>query len=179
MADLTLGSKLRAAREIKGVEISVAAEKTKILPQILRELEIDDFHRIAAPIYAKGFLRSYCTYLNIDPIPLINEYMELHNQGQDLKSTTEQKMADKKAKFSIPPLQTFLPKISLKTSTLKPAVIIKIAAGLGAMLLLAILISKCDGKKRDIGQKEPNQIEQIIAEPQDVYLIKPGVVETK
>ena len=57
MGDLTLGSKLRAAREIKGVDISTAAEQTKILPQIVQEIEMDDFHRVPAPIYAKGFIR--------------------------------------------------------------------------------------------------------------------------
>ena len=181
MGDLTLGSKLRAAREIKGVDISTAAEKTKILPQIVREIEEDDFHRVPAPIYAKGFIRSYCEYLNIDPQPLIEEYMEKHNQKQDLRSVTEEKVASK-AKLKIPDLSGMLPKMDLKNSKISPAVLAKAGIAVGVMIVLAVLISvigKCDGKKAAPESSDQAEIEQIISEPQDVYLIKPGEVETK
>ncbi|MFC1467165.1 helix-turn-helix domain-containing protein [Verrucomicrobiota bacterium] len=181
MGDLTLGSKLRAAREIKGVDVSTAAEKTKILPQMIRELEEDDFHRIAAPIYAKGFIRTYSDYLGIDPQPLIEEYMQKHNLGQDLKSTTEKKVA-KKAKAKVPPLSELLPEIDFKNLQVNPALLTKVGIGLGVVIALVVLISligKCSSDKSKTAINEEQTVEQIIAEPQDVYLIKPGVMEAK
>lgn len=182
MGDLTLGSKLRAAREIKGVDVSTAAEKTKILPQMLHELEADDFHRIAAPIYAKGFIRTYCEYLGIDPQPLIDEYMEKHNQGQDMKSATEHKVAKKNNKPKVPPLSELLPKMDLKSLKANPQLLTKAGIGLivvAVLIGLGSLIVKYTSHKTEPGSTDESAIEQIIAEPQDVYLIKPGTVEAK
>jgi len=176
MGDLTLGSKLRVAREMKGMDISTAAEKTKILPQMLRELEGDDFHRIPAPIYAKGFIRTYCECLDIDPQPLIDEYMDKHNQGRDMKSATEHKMAKKK-RPKIPSLSQIIPK-----STLEKPQLIKQLIGLVVVIILIILISligRCSSTQNTTYSKDAERAEQIITTPQDVYLIQPGIVEAK
>lgn len=182
MGDLTLGSKLRAAREIKGVDVSVAAEKTKILPQLIREMEADDFHRIAAPIYAKGFLRTYCEYLGIDPQPLIEEYMEKHSDARrDLKKNHEPKITPK-AKPQLPPLKELIPNIDFKGLTANRALLIKAGIGLAVIIVLIMLISligKCSSKKAQPASTQKENVEQLIGEPQDPYLIKPGVVETK
>lgn len=185
MGDLTLGSKLRAAREIKGVDVSTAAEKTKILPQMLHELEADDFHRIAAPIYAKGFIRTYCGYLNIDPQPLIDEYMQNHNApikpGKNGKTLTDPSLS-LKPKGQVPALSEMLKKFSFKSLKNNPALLLKTSIGIILILILIGLVSlrgTRNDKEKNPAVLEKPLTEQLIGEPQDVYLIKPGVVEAK
>ena len=43
--------------------------------QIVEALEQEDFAKIAAPIYAKGFIKLYAEYVGLDPKPLIDEYI--------------------------------------------------------------------------------------------------------
>jgi len=74
----TLGQILKDAREEKGVTASQAAAATNLKMQHVEAMERDDFSRVAAPIYAKGFIKLYADYLGLNPDPLIQEYMELH-----------------------------------------------------------------------------------------------------
>lgn len=74
----SIGKTFREAREKKGVDLSRAAAQTRILHKHLEMMEHDDFSRMPAPMYAKGFIRMYAEYLGIDPAPLIQEYLEVH-----------------------------------------------------------------------------------------------------
>ncbi len=74
----SFGEKLREAREAKGLTCSQVAEKTRILVQIVEDLEKEDFHRIAAPIYGRGFVRLYAEYVGLDPVELNREFMEIY-----------------------------------------------------------------------------------------------------
>ena len=74
----TLGQILKEAREKKNVTASQAAVATRMKIQTIEALERDDFSRIAAPMYAKGFIKLYAEYLGLDATPLIREYVDLH-----------------------------------------------------------------------------------------------------
>lgn len=74
----TLGQILRSARERRGATPSQAAAATRIKMQHIEAMESDQFQRIPAPTYAKGFLRMYAEYLGLDPAPLVRQYMESH-----------------------------------------------------------------------------------------------------
>ena len=74
----TLGQILKEAREKKSVTASQAAAATRMKIQTIEALERDDFSRIAAPMYARGFIKLYAEYLGLDPAPLIREYSDLH-----------------------------------------------------------------------------------------------------
>jgi cytoskeletal protein RodZ len=74
----TLGRILKEAREKKNVTASQAAVATRMKIQTVEALERDDFSRMAAPMYAKGFLKLYAEYLGLDAAPLIREYEDLH-----------------------------------------------------------------------------------------------------
>ena len=71
---MALGEILRAAREAKGFTPSEVAEATRMMVQMVEELEREDFGRIAAPIYGKGFIRLYAEFVGVDSAPLIDEY---------------------------------------------------------------------------------------------------------
>jgi len=75
---MSLGETLRLAREEKGQTISQVAEATRMMVQIVEDLEREDFRRIAAPIYGRGFIKLYAEHLGLDAEPLIREFMEIY-----------------------------------------------------------------------------------------------------
>jgi Helix-turn-helix domain len=74
----TMGQKFRAAREKKKMNVSRAAALTRIKVQHIEMMENDDFSKMPAPTYAKGFIRIYASFLGLDPIPLVQEYIDRH-----------------------------------------------------------------------------------------------------
>ena len=72
----TMGQSFKAAREKKRTSLSQAALKTHIKIQHLEAMERDDFSRMPAPIYARGFIRSYCDFLGLEPAAFLQEYSE-------------------------------------------------------------------------------------------------------
>jgi len=68
---MTLGEVLAARRGERGLTIQQAAAATRIRAHYLSALESDEFERLAAPVYAKGHLRTYARYLGLDPEPLV------------------------------------------------------------------------------------------------------------
>lgn len=69
-----IGTTLRQARERRGVSLEGAAEATKIRAGYLGALEDERFETLPGPTYARGFLRTYASYLDLDPQPFIDEY---------------------------------------------------------------------------------------------------------
>ena len=80
---MSLGNTLRAAREAHGITTSELAARTHMLVQIVEGLENEDFRRIPAPIYGRGFIKLYCEAVKLDPKPLQAEFMELFNKPKD------------------------------------------------------------------------------------------------
>ncbi|MBO7685605.1 MAG: helix-turn-helix domain-containing protein [Kiritimatiellae bacterium] len=74
----SFGETLRAAREAKGLSCSQVAAQTHMLVQIVEEMEREDFHRIPAPIYGRGFVRLFVDCVGLDPVPLVREFMEIY-----------------------------------------------------------------------------------------------------
>ncbi len=54
-----IGSRLRAAREKKGLTLLQAAERMHVDARTLESLEAEDFAALGAPVYARGHLRHY------------------------------------------------------------------------------------------------------------------------
>lgn len=63
----TLGAYLKKTRELHGISIEELASSTKINISILAAIESDDFKKLPAPIFVKGFIKSYLKYLGVDP----------------------------------------------------------------------------------------------------------------
>jgi len=62
----TVAEQLRAAREAKNLSINEVVEITKIRTDHLRALEEGNFDVFSAPVYIRGFVRSYATLLKLD-----------------------------------------------------------------------------------------------------------------
>jgi cytoskeleton protein RodZ len=66
-----IGQALAAKRGERGLSIDQVAASTRIKREHIRALEAEDFSHFSAPVYAKGYLRTYATYLGLDPDDLV------------------------------------------------------------------------------------------------------------
>jgi transcriptional regulator with XRE-family HTH domain len=73
---MALGKILQDARLRKKMTTSQVAAATRMKIQTVEAIEREDFSRITAPVYGKGFIRLCAECLEVDPRPLIDEYME-------------------------------------------------------------------------------------------------------
>lgn len=62
----TVSEQLQQAREAKQMSVEQVAEITKIRGDHLRALEAGNFNVFSAPVYIKGFVRTYSTLLKLD-----------------------------------------------------------------------------------------------------------------
>lgn len=74
----TIGQLFRTTRERKELSLSQVAAATRIKIQHIESMESDDFSRMAAATYARGFIKIYAEYLGLNPEPLIRQYTESH-----------------------------------------------------------------------------------------------------
>lgn len=81
---IEFGKTLRDAREAKGYTIGQIAEVTRLMPSMVEDLEKENFSRIAAPIYGRGFVKLYCEAVGLDPKPLVAEFMEIFSGNRDV-----------------------------------------------------------------------------------------------
>jgi len=62
----TVSEQLRRAREQQQLDIYQVAEITKIKTDHVRALESGNFEIFSAPVYIRGFIRTYATMLKLD-----------------------------------------------------------------------------------------------------------------
>lgn len=62
----TLGQRLRAAREARGLSLVDAAHETRVPQQRLQHLETDNLAAFGSLTYARSFLKLYADFLQVD-----------------------------------------------------------------------------------------------------------------
>src|SRR5438874_5470155 len=62
----TVAEQLRTSREAQGLTVYQVAEITKIRTDHVRALEVGRYEAFAAPVYVRGFVRTYATLLKLD-----------------------------------------------------------------------------------------------------------------
>jgi cytoskeletal protein RodZ len=72
---MALGEKLREERLRRRLTTSEVAAATRMKVQTVEAIEREDFSKMPAPIYCKGFIKLYAEMLGIDPEKLISEYV--------------------------------------------------------------------------------------------------------
>jgi cytoskeleton protein RodZ len=80
---ITLGEKLRQAREERGISISEVAEQTRISPMYLESIESDNYKPLPGGIFNKGFVKAYAKYVGIDEQEALQDYARLVAQHED------------------------------------------------------------------------------------------------
>jgi len=194
----TIGQKLEAARQAKGVTVSEAGQATRILSKFIEAMEADDFGALSAPVYAKSFIKMYAQYLGLDARPLVDEYVAQHaprtkpNLGEDVRHKLAQadQAADEAEGTAAVPTPSVGSKIfgdvneaiaRLSKAELPWKIILPAAGG---VLLLAIIVfsaTQCsDDKEAEptaVGGAASVQREVITDGAPDVFLGKPGEIE--
>jgi cytoskeleton protein RodZ len=71
----TVAEQLRTSREAQGLTVYQVAEITKIRTDHVRALEEGKYETFAAPVYIRGFVRTYATLLKLD-VPALMAVLE-------------------------------------------------------------------------------------------------------
>lgn len=121
----TVAEQLRTAREAQQFTIQQIAEITNVRADHIRAIEQGNFDVFSAPIYIRGFVRSYCKILKLDSGPVI---AQLNNE----LNATE--------KFSEPPPLGNQPRTAVDFLTLQLSKINWRKALIGALVLVVLLI---------------------------------------
>lgn len=74
---LSIGERLKSAREAKGINLEEAARFTKVQRWILESIEGNRIDEVLDPAYRKIFLKKYAAYLGLDGTALVREYLSL------------------------------------------------------------------------------------------------------
>ncbi len=69
-----LGERFRAAREERGLTLSEVGEQLRIRSVYLSAIEEENWKAIGAPVYIRGFLRTYARFLGLDPEEAVGEF---------------------------------------------------------------------------------------------------------
>ncbi len=76
------GPELRAVREARGLSVEEVGERTKISNNNIRFLEQSNYAFLPAPVYVRGFLRTYAKLLGIDGDKLVADYMPAYEAAR-------------------------------------------------------------------------------------------------
>ena len=77
---LTLGEKLRQAREERGISLSEVAEQTRISPIYLESIDNDDYRKLPGGIFNRGFVKSYAKYVGLNEQEALLDYSRMQNE---------------------------------------------------------------------------------------------------
>jgi len=76
----SIGQRLKEAREDKRLTLEKVFEATRIRAQYLQALEADDLSVMPSPVQARGYLRNYAEFLELDVSKLLDEMREANAQ---------------------------------------------------------------------------------------------------
>jgi cytoskeletal protein RodZ len=143
---LTIGQKLRQAREERGVELSDVEVATKIRVKFLAAMEEDRWGDLPAPAYARGFLDIYARHLGLDQRALLDEYSR----------TVEGDRHEAVPGTAIKPgtLRQNRPARRLPHISFGP--VVKVAAGLIVLVVIGlVIVGSIGGSDNDGSDKRP------------------------
>lgn len=74
---VTLGAYLRSLREAKGSSLEDMARSTRVGIRHLEALEEERLADLPSPVFVRGFIRAYCSFLRESPEAALGHYQEL------------------------------------------------------------------------------------------------------
>lgn len=73
---MTLGEQLKKIRTTRNLSQKDVASATGMTVSIVDSIEREDFSKMGAVFYARGFIKMYANFLGVDPKPFVDEYMQ-------------------------------------------------------------------------------------------------------
>src|SRR5260370_12723503 len=74
---MSRGAHLRSLREAKGGSLEDMARSTRVGIRHLEALEDERLADLPSPVFVRGFIRAYCSFLRENPEPALGRYQEL------------------------------------------------------------------------------------------------------
>ena len=68
------GEQLRTAREAAGMSVHEIATHLRLDSRVILALEADDYEKLPAPIFTRGYLRGYARLLGLPPEPVLQAF---------------------------------------------------------------------------------------------------------
>lgn len=100
----SVGLQLREARQERGLTLEEVAQATRIRVNFLRLLEAGEFSSLPSKAQARGFIRSYASYLEVDAASLLEE-MESAGVSTQVSEIPSSQKAAKAVDASPAPVQ--------------------------------------------------------------------------
>ena len=75
---IALGKELAKIRLEKKLTIKEIAREIRIEPSIIKKIEKNDFESIGAPVFIKGYLRQYASFIEMDADEVLERYNQLN-----------------------------------------------------------------------------------------------------
>jgi transcriptional regulator with XRE-family HTH domain len=72
----SFGARLRAQRELRGIDLSAIARSTKINVALFEAIERDDVSRWPSGIFRRAFMRAYAEAIGLDLESTVREFLE-------------------------------------------------------------------------------------------------------
>lgn len=79
------GEQLRKAREAKGLSIQDVVTQIRLERRLLEAIESDNYAKLPAPGYVRGYIRTYARFLGVDAAPLIEAFNREADEGPALQ----------------------------------------------------------------------------------------------
>ena len=73
---MSFGAILREARERRGLDLTTAARRLRIRPDILRAIEENDFSRMPPRGYTRNMVNAYARLVGLNPTELTRMYLD-------------------------------------------------------------------------------------------------------
>lgn len=73
------GDRLRMARIEQGLSIGDVADRMYLSVSLLKAIENNDFDQVTAPIFVKGYLRTYARLVSLDETEIIQQYVTYYS----------------------------------------------------------------------------------------------------
>lgn len=70
----TIGNKLKTAREKQNMTAADVAKVIRVRTDYVVAIEKNEFHKLIAPIYARGFIKLYAQCVQIEHAPLLRQF---------------------------------------------------------------------------------------------------------
>jgi len=82
------GALLRAVRESQGTSLDQISERTKVGTNYLRCIEEDEFEKLPAGVYVRGFVTEFAKCLKLDPEQVSQSYLRRYKARMEEKGET-------------------------------------------------------------------------------------------
>ena len=122
VAPVIVGAAIRHARQSANLSIQNISDRTFIRPDVIEDIENDNFASTGGAAYARGHIRTLAKLLNLDGDILVENFSILTGE-------VDRPMIDLLTENNATPLRREAPKISYKTLS-------SVAAGVVALLIL-------------------------------------------